>query len=308
MTEATTSARHVRTDPTVGNLSAVDATHDAPAARPRRSHTGAAMVGLAAVGVLASSALLWHAWRSPQRSEAPVEQPGLTAATPPRATTPAPAEPVIEHPIDEAQAAADAVDETPLPPLSQSDPVMRDTLGSLFGSAALGRVFRTDNIVHRFVATIDSLPRTPVSLHFSPVNPIGGSFHTWGRGDKRVIAADNSARYTPYVRMVEAIDSKRLASFYIHSYPLFQSAYRDLGYPKAYFNDRVVQAIDDLLAAPQIEGPIYVVQPKVLYEFADPELESRSVGQKMMMRMGSANAARVKVKLRELRRELTRAH
>jgi len=308
MTEQPTYAGPMRTDPTLGKLSAVDPMHDAPPARPRRSHTGAAMLGLAAVGVLASSALLWHAWQSAQRSAAPSQQPELAAATPQPATTPAPSESVIEHPIEEAQAAADAIDETPLPALSQSDPMMRDTLGALFGNAALGRVFRTDNIVHRFVATIDSLPRTPVSLHFSPVNPIGGSFHTWNRGDKRVIAADNSARYTPYVRMVEAIDSKRLASLYIHSYPLFQSAYRDLGYPKAYFNDRLVQAIDDLLAAPQIEGPIYVVQPKVLYQFADPELEGRSVGQKMMMRMGSANAARVKVKLRELRRELTRAH
>jgi hypothetical protein len=44
----------------------------------------------------------------------------------------------------------------------------------------------------------------------------------------------------------------------------------------------------------------------VFYEFADPELEARSAGQKILMRIGNENAARVKAKLRELRGELTR--
>jgi hypothetical protein len=56
--------------------------------------------------------------------------------------------------------------------------------------------------------------------------------------------------------------------------------------------------------APEITGPVALAQPKVLYEFADPELESRSAGQKILMRMGAENAARVKTKLREIRREI----
>jgi Protein of unknown function (DUF3014) len=43
-----------------------------------------------------------------------------------------------------------------------------------------------------------------------------------------------------------------------------------------------------------------------MYEFADPALEARSAGQKIMIRMGSENAAKVKAKLREIRREVTR--
>jgi hypothetical protein len=39
--------------------------------------------------------------------------------------------------------------------------------------------------------------------------------------------------------------------------------------------------------------------------YTDPELESRSAGQKIMMRMGSVNAARIKAKLREIRAEIT---
>ena len=43
-------------------------------------------------------------------------------------------------------------------------------------------------------------------------------------------------------------------------------------------------------------------QPKVLYEYADPALESLSAGQKALVRMGPDNEAKVKAKLRELRR------
>ena len=39
-----------------------------------------------------------------------------------------------------------------------------------------------------------------------------------------------------------------------------------------------------------------------LYLFEDPSLESRSIGQKIVLRMGRANATRVKAKLGEIRR------
>jgi len=48
------------------------------------------------------------------------------------------------------------------------------------------------------------------------------------------------------------------------------------------------------------------VQPKVFYEYADPKLEVLSAGQKILLRMGSANAEQIKAKLREIRQALTR--
>jgi hypothetical protein len=103
------------------------------------------------------------------------------------------------------------------------------------------------------------------------------------------------------------VDAKTAAALYVRFYPLLQQAYRDLGYPQGHFNDRLVAVIDHLLATPQVEGPIRVVQPKVLYEFADADLEARSAGQKLLLRMGTANAARVKARLRQFRAEITSA-
>ena len=68
-----------------------------------------------------------------------------------------------------------------------------------------------------------------------------------------------------------------------------------------YFNDRLVEAIDDLLKTPDVTGPIRLVRPKVFFEYADPALEGRSAGQKLLIRMGPDNAAAIKAKLRELR-------
>jgi hypothetical protein len=93
-----------------------------------------------------------------------------------------------------------------------------------------------------------------------------------------------------------------VATVYFRLYPLFQLAYEDLGYPGQYFNDRLVEVIDDMLRAPEVEGLIQLTQPKVFYEFADPRLEGLSAGQKLMIRIGPANEAIAKAKLRDLRK------
>ena len=43
----------------------------------------------------------------------------------------------------------------------------------------------------------------------------------------------------------------------------------------------------------------------MLYEFAESSLERRSVGQRIMIRVGPEHAAKLKAKLRELRAVLT---
>ena len=116
------------------------------------------------------------------------------------------------------------------------------------------------------------------------------------------IARDNAGRYATYVDAAEAIDTKRLVGFYVRLYPLLQQAYVELGYPGGYFNDRLVSVIDHLLAAPEPKPPVYVSQPRIMFEFADPDLEELSAGQKILVRVGIDNELRLKAKLREIRK------
>jgi hypothetical protein len=103
---------------------------------------------------------------------------------------------------------------------------------------------------------------------------------------------------------VENVDTKKLVAWYVHAYPLFQEAYRQLGYPKGYFNDRLIVVIDNLLDAPELAQPAALTPSKSFYIYADPTLESLSAGQKLLIRTGPANEAKLKVKLREIRSSL----
>ncbi|MDE2089604.1 MAG: DUF3014 domain-containing protein, partial [Gammaproteobacteria bacterium] len=160
-------------------------------------------------------------------------------------------------------------------------------------------------IVHHVAATIDNLPRKQVSQRLMPVKSPPGHFLVTREGKTIYIDPNNYRRYTPYVRLIEAVSAKQLVTVYAYFYPLFQQAYEHLGYPHGYFNDRLIEVIDNLLATPDVRGPIKLIQPNVVYKFADPALERLSAGQKILIRMGNGNAAKIKAKLREIRRLLT---
>jgi hypothetical protein len=233
----------------------------------------------------------------PKTKPEPIAQPTAPAAA---VQPPAPAEPQIRYPL------AQQPTEKPLPALEVSDSTMTDALGGLLSDKTLIDLFQLRDFVRRVVATIDNLPREKIALRLMPVKPAGGKFPVTGKGESLVIGADNAARYASFVRLAEATDTGKLAALYIRFYPLFQQAYRELGYPKGYFNDRLVDVIDHLLATPEAKAPVKLVQPKVFYLFADPDLEARSAGQKILLRIGGENAAKIKAKLRDIRDVLTR--
>jgi len=193
----------------------------------------------------------------------------------------------------------------PLPTLNTSSPVLTDKLSNLFGESWMPDLFRLDEVIRRFVVTVDNLTNSKLPQQHLLVKPVAGMFLITGEGDERVISPDNAARYAPYVQLVTRIDAQQLAALYVRFYPLFQEAYAELGQPDAYFNDRLVEVIDHLLMTPSPDEPIPLVQPKVFYEYADPELQALSAGQKVLLRMGNTNAEQVKSKLRELRQALT---
>ena len=237
------------------------------------------------------------------RREAPPPAPSAPATqAPPAAAAPqAGATPPVEHPLENASAPTE-----PLPALADSDVAAQDALAGLFGAPAFTRLFYPEDVVRHFVAAIDNLPRHTVAQRVMPIRPVGGPFLVAGPEGIVMISPDNAARYTLYVRALESVDSAKLVAVYVRLYPLFQQAYAELGYPSRYFNDRVFEVIDNLLAAPDAATQVALTQPKVLYEFADPNLESLSAGQKIMVRMGHDNEARVKAKLREIKRLLSR--
>lgn len=261
-----------------------------------------AAAGVVGLGLIGTAALLWLT--APAPPVAPPAPPQPQAVSPPTA---APAsEPAIRHPIDPG---------TPAQTLAEPPDVAAE-LNGLFGRRAVMSMFQLQDFPRRFVATIDNLGRSQAPASLWPVNPVGGRFIVEKQNGAEVVGADNGLRYTPYVLLVETVDLRQVVAVYRRLYPLLQQAYEDIGYPKRYFNDRLVDVIDLLIATPDIDGPLSVhlppihgpLQPErpwVLYEFDDPALQSLPAGQKLLLRMGPVNERRMKTRLAELRRLVT---
>ena len=249
-----------------------------------------------AIVAIAVAAGGWY-WYSGRQSP-PAPEPVTRAPAPqPAADT----ESQISHPLPGESTAPAA-----LPALNNSDQVVRDSLVGVLGRNPVEQFLVPQNIVRHIVVTVDNLPRHKVAADLRPVKPTPGQALTATQGEINTLGQANFERYAPLVHAVQTTDVKALAVVYERLYPLFQQAYEDLGYPGKYFNDRLVEAIDNLLQTPEVPAPIQLVQPKVFWEYADPGLEERSAGQKLLIRMGPQNARIIKDKLRAFRAEIIR--
>jgi hypothetical protein len=273
----------------------------------RPSMSRAAVVVLSSLVLAAAGGgFLW--WRGQTRPPLVVAPP-VAAPAPPAPVAPPPAAPTVLHPVPQAASAH------PLS-LENADARVKSALVDLLGHKAVRSFLKVDDVLRRFVATVDNLATDNATAQLWPVNPTGGRLDTQADDGAVVLSARNADRYAPFVHLVQGLDAQQAAALYVRLYPLLQRAYEELGYPGRYFNDRVVEVIDNLLATPAVAGPVKVKRFAVdgaapteggLYLFEDPRLEACTAGQKIMLRMGRDNAQIVTAKLTDLRRILATA-
>lgn len=256
-------------------------------------------IGLVLVLVVAGGAWWW--WQRPAAEPAPEVGPVAPLTVAPAVSDGPP--PPMEHPL---QIMPEAPTEEPAAPLDP-DAAAQQGLTAVFG-AAIADWLISDQLARRLVATLDNLPRSTSVEKQRPLRPPATAFQVEREqldatsGEERIlISPANSTRYDALIALLANTDAATAATVYRRIYPQLQAAYEDLGYPGRYFNDRVVAVIDHLLATPEPEGPLLLEQPKVLYHFADPDLEARSAGQKLLLRIGTGHARVVKRKLGEFR-------
>ena len=250
--------------------------------------------------VLIFGTATWYSLTKPPEKVDELPPPQIVEALPD--TEPPP--PAPESSTDFTQPASEEeILPEPLPELIESDPEVTQALVDAAGTTRLADLLIMDQVISRAVASIDSLTARQVPVHINPVKPAGDKFIVDADGERQVLSPQNFARYDEYVALLRDTDSGALVAFYQRYSPLFQQAWEQNG-GKGAFTERLVAVIDNLLAAPDPEGPVYLVKPEAVYLFEDPELEAMTAGQKVLVRMGNANAAVVKEKLREIRAAL----
>lgn len=258
-------------------------------------------VSLAIAAVLA----LWFYWAAIKREPPPPEALPEESETSPVSPVPK-AEPV--YPLSDPNVPAEPRPALPpLPALEVSDESVRLSLTDLFGES-LAAALAPDRLIERITVTLDNLPREHVAERMRPLSGIGGQLVVESQDDSGefLLVPENYSRYDALLAQVAATDVTDIAGIYRRFYPLMQEAYINLGYPDGYFNDRVVEVIDHLLATPDVSESPVLVRPNVLYEYADEELEQLSSGQKLLIRMGPEHRETVKAKLAEFRELIAR--
>jgi hypothetical protein len=268
-------------------------------------------------------AIGWYFYTGSQTEETPAPPPPaevIQEVPAPVVIEEEPVEEFVEQP-EPPEEPEPVVEEEPLPPLQDSDTLAAESLGSLVGVAMAERYFASEDMISRMVTTVDALSSSQVPGAIQAVQGPEGDFGVTvdDQPDASIVNEEgdpipqflsdpaNERRYLVYVEMLEAMDTGQLVQLYQRQYPLFQEAWRQLGYADGDFNQRMLAVIDELLATPEVEGPLRLKKPEAYYLFSDDDLESLSAGQKILLRMGSENAARVKAKLSEIRQALLNA-
>lgn len=265
---------------------------------------------LIVVFILVGIGAAQYLWLQYRQREVPIPRAPQVEAPPAAIEPVAPASSGIQHPIEALQS-----EPAVLPSLGDSDSFVKAALNNLLGSKAVLAFLSVDDFIRHFVVTVDNLARGEAASHLWPVLPTPGRIVVVEYGDGTHVADGNAERFTPFVKLAQSVDSTKAAALYQRLYPLCQQAYEELGYPGKYFNDRLIEIIDQLLETPELKGPIKLTltdvqgpipatRPWLRYEFADPDLESLPAGQKILLRMGAKNAQALKAKLREFRERI----
>ena len=243
-----------------------------------------------ASGVLLVAAGVFYWWWSGGDVPAP------TPAVQPAATdTPSPAgdETSVPPPSDR-----EAPVPLTLPPLDDSDAFVREQVGGL--SERLAEWLAQDDLVRRFAVLVDNattgeVPRrqlaflTPAEKY--PVRDVEGRYFVDPAG---------YARYDPFVDTVLSVPPEQAAALLRTLSPLLREALGELGQKRPDPLAAVRASIRQALQTPDLPGEVELVQPQVLFKYADPTIEALPPLQKQLLRMGPANLARVKAYLREV--------
>ena len=187
-----------------------------------------------------------------------------------------------------------------LPPLPETDPIVRELVSRLSSHPTILAWLATKGLIANFAVVTHNISegRTPVT-HLRGLGP-KGQFRTRTSAGTVYLDTRSYERYNGYADAVAALDATGTARLYLTLKPRILEAYGDLGYQGGDFDRVLERAIGELLEVPVVEGEIPLRLKIVSYEYVDEKLESLSPPQKHLLRMGPRNVQAIQAKLREI--------
>lgn len=187
-----------------------------------------------------------------------------------------------------------------LPPLDETDAIVRELVGALSSRPEVASWLATDDLIRNFVTALENVSegKTP-SRHLKVLAP-KEPFRVVESGDRAYVDPRSYQRYNGLAQAADALDAEGVARLYSMLKPRLADAYRELGHPEGNVDAAVEKAIAHLLDAPSGGQRIELTEGVVSYRFADPRLENATAAQKQLIRMGPENQALIQAKLREI--------
>jgi len=193
---------------------------------------------------------------------------------------------------------------TDLPPLDQTDTLVRELVRALSSHPVIAAWLTNDQLIRNFTVAVDNVADgdTPARnlRTIAPVAP----FQV--RRQKDIIFIDDRSyrRFDGHAAAAADLDPKGAAELYRRLKPRLDDAYRERAGPAGDFDRTLRLAIVKLLETPIVQGPIAVRPSPAGYDYADPALQSLSRAQQQLLRMGPQNARRIQQTLRAIALEL----
>ncbi|MGI2065867.1 DUF3014 domain-containing protein [Shewanella sp. MF08487] len=192
----------------------------------------------------------------------------------------------------------------PVPALAESDTFVQQKVLALINNNVVASSLVQQDLARQFVVFVDNLAQGELTRKVSPIKGPEKQFTVSEITNKVYLNPEGFHRYDAYVDSIVKMDEQSLMATYKQMTPMLEEAFSELGYSNAKFNDRMLQAIKLLLAAPIVEDPIELSSISVNYQFVDPNLEALPSAQKLLIRMGPENTRKLKVALRKLENQL----
>ncbi len=226
---------------------------------------------------------------------------GLHRASPPASVGTGGSAAKDESPLPEKKT---SLQESPpiaeLPTLSESDEWFRQKMRDFSSYARMAEWWKFDNFIRRITAAVDNIaegksPRAHLTF-LAPSQPF-----TVAKSREAISLNPQSyARYDFVADAFASIDAEKTVYTFRELKPLFQQAYRELGYPDRDFEKTLMRAIQELLRVPIVKGNIALEEEVVTYGMADEDLQGLSAAQKHLLRMGPRNVRKIQNKLRQM--------
>jgi hypothetical protein len=242
--------------------------------------------------LIGAGGVYWYYYKTRQASQA-LEKPKAEEASPPS--------PAAETKPGEGK---EGLAEPPLklPGLDQSDDFARQMLKGLSPHGKITDWLRSKNIIRVMTAAIDNIaagksPRAHLGFLFQ-----GQVFPVTEKEGKIYLDPKGYERYDLLADAFVSLNTGRTVQAYEKAKPLFQEAYRELGYPQKDFHATLIKAIQKVLEAPTVEREILLKEEGkgVNFLYVDDALEELNEVQKHMLRMGPKNTRKIQQKLREM--------